>query len=443
MPIEKLAQFGQDYYLLSFDKKGVENGGDPDAANGSFAQRILEDAAAVKPSHIFFYSHGWKGDMPAARQQYQDWIGAMLRLEADKARFGAGFRPMYVGLHWPSLPFGDENLEGSFAVEGGVGPEAMVAEALDKLDLEAGGSEAVRTIIRAHWEDAAATELSPEVVAAYEEVARKAGYVGGDLDSGAERAPDEEGGEFRVEESFQAANDADAAADFGGGGLLGGVLGPMRQLSYWTMKKRARSIGESGMHDFVGRLMQALPGTRFHLMGHSFGCIVMSSILAGKDGKVALPRPVDSAVLVQGAVSLWSWAEKLPKGAGTGYFYPVLQRKGVKGPLVVTQSVHDRAVGYLYPLASAMGFAGAEFNLGDFPKIGAIGKYGAQGSGVGEDRPMLEANGEYGFQGGRVYNLDANQYIDEGGGLSGAHSDISGPEVAHAIWQAAEAGGKV
>lgn len=441
MPIEHLAPWGQDYYLLSFDKKGVESGGDPDAANGSFAARILNDAGAMQPSHVFFYSHGWKGDIPAARQQYNDWIGAMLRQEGDKAKI-AGFRPMFIGLHWPSLPFGDEGLGSSFAGGEGAGPEAMVAEAMEKLDVGADAEEAVRRIVMAHWEDAAATELSAAVEEAYKELAQKAGYRGGSEEGAGGRAPDEDGEDFDPRERFEAARAMEAGADFGGGGVMSGLLSPLQQMSYWTMKKRARSIGEGGMHAFVGQLMQALPQARFCLMGHSFGCIVVSSILGGKDGKGALPRPVDSAVLVQGAVSLWSWAQTLPGGSGNGYFYPVLQRKGVKGPVVTTHSIHDRAVGYLYPLASRLGFAGTDFRE-DYPKIGAIGRHGIQGSGVGENRSMLAAGEDYGFQAGRVYNLESSAYVDEGGGVSGAHSDISGPEVAHAIWQAAEAGGKV
>ena len=51
--------------------------------------------------------------------------------------------------------------------------------------------------------------------------------------------------------------------------------------------------------------------------------------------------------------------------------------------------------------------------------------------------PMLAAGGDYDFRAGVVYNLDATSYIREGGGASGAHSDIARPEVAHAIWEAA------
>ena len=66
-----------------------------------------------------------------------------------------------------------------------------------------------------------------------------------------------------------------------GAGSLGGLLGPLRQLSFWMMKKRARTVGEGGMYQFVSQLQQAAKDTRVHIMGHSFGCIVASSICGG------------------------------------------------------------------------------------------------------------------------------------------------------------------
>ena len=50
---------------------------------------------------------------------------------------------------------------------------------------------------------------------------------------------------------------------------------------------------------------------------------------------------------------------------------------------------------------------------------------------------MLPATGAYGFAAKTVYNLESSEFIRNGDGPSGAHSDIAGPEVAHAIWQAA------
>ena len=85
-------------------------------------------------------------------------------------------------------------------------------------------------------------------------------------------------------------------------------------------------------------------------MGHSFGCIVVSSMLRGADATCA---KASSALLVQGAMSLWSYAEDLPGKAGTpGYFRPLVESRSVTGPIVVTTSKFDSAVGTLYPLAA-------------------------------------------------------------------------------------------
>ena len=50
---------------------------------------------------------------------------------------------------------------------------------------------------------------------------------------------------------------------------------------------------------------------------------------------------------------------------------------------------------------------------------------------------MLAADGSYSLEKGKVYNLESSQFIAKKEGPSGAHSDIAGPEVAHAIWSAA------
>ena len=69
--------------------------------------------------------------------------------------------------------------------------------------------------------------------------------------------------------------------------------------------------------------MNAATQARVHLMGHSFGCIVMSSILGGPGAEAALPRAVDSLALVQGAVSLWAFGEDVNGEVARGLFQPV------------------------------------------------------------------------------------------------------------------------
>src|SRR5205823_897552 len=88
-----------------------------------------------------------------------------------------------------------------------------------------------------------------------------------------------------------------------------------------------------------------------HLMGHSFGCIVVSSILGGPDCQGTLARPVQSAVLVQGALSLWPFADQLPDSQAPGYFRNVLRKGAVSGSIVTTQSANDLAVGRAFPAA--------------------------------------------------------------------------------------------
>ena len=51
--------------------------------------------------------------MPAAIAQFDRWIGAMAAQESDRAAVRnrpGGFSPLIVGLHWPSRPWGDENV---------------------------------------------------------------------------------------------------------------------------------------------------------------------------------------------------------------------------------------------------------------------------------------------------------------------------------------------
>jgi len=190
----------------------------------------------------------------------------------------------------------------------------------------------------------------------------------------------------------------------------------------------------------------AAKGTRFHLMGHSFGCIVVSSMLGGPGGKAPLPRPVSSVSLVQGAFSLWGYSPDIPRRRGTpGYFAQTLLMGKVAGPLITTQSKFDTAVGKFYPIGSGLlGQVAYDLEEDGLPTFGGVGSFGVRGlpGGGSVQTGMLAASGAYSFEPGKVYNLNSNEFICHGDGASGAHSDISGPEVAHAIWQAAIAGSR-
>jgi hypothetical protein len=187
-------------------------------------------------------------------------------------------------------------------------------------------------------------------------------------------------------------------------------------------------------------MMQAAPRhVRFHLMGHSFGCIVMSATLAGPKGRGRVPRPVESLALVQGALSIWSFCDDIPNVPGQrGYFRQVVADGRVRGPVLSTQSAFDTATGKWYPLGAGVARQVAFAAPGELPKYGALGTHGVRGPGVtATDLSLQPTDRDYAFAPGGVYNLECSEVVRNGGGVSGAHSDICHPEVAHAVWQAA------
>ena len=227
-----------------------------------------------------------------------------------------------------------------------------------------------------------------------------------------------------------------------GGFSLSGLLSPLQQLSFWQMKDRAKKFGEKGGHELLRTIQTTAPNVRVHLMGHSFGCIVMAAVTAGPGGAGTLPRAVDTLFLVQGALSLWSFSSKIEVAGGVpGYFKSIIAGKKVAGVMLATTSEFDAAVGRFYPLGAGIARQVA-FAPGELPKYGGVGTYGMQGPGTNAaGLDMLPLAQSYGFHAGQTYNINSNDVIRNGSGASGAHSDIDHPEVAHAFWEAIVARG--
>ncbi len=437
MTIRNVPETELKYHLISYDKRGEERTDDPDAPNGRASEAVLEALGTEPITDVFLISHGWKGDVPAAIRQYDAWIAAMARCEDDRRtmrRRRPGFRPLVVGLHWPSLPWGNEELPAgavSFATPGEDPLTELVDEAADGIADSERARRALRTIFAAGLDDVAPRQMPPEVVAAYKVLWQETGLEA----SGPAGAPGEDAERFDPETSYRTALTEEDVSF--GGGQPGPLLAPLRQLSFWKMKKRARRFGENGAASLLRELQRRSSELRCHLMGHSFGCIVVSATVAGAGGQEPLPRPVDSLFLVQGALSFWSYCSDVPAAEGkSGYFHSIPRDGKVAGPVVTTQSVHDTAVGTLYPKAAGLARQ-VSFAPGELPRYGALGTFGVRGPGVDlVDLPMLVAADAYPFEPGKVYNLESSQFICEGRGLSGAHSDVAKPEVAHAFWSA-------
>jgi len=451
MPIREITDTATRYYLIVFDEEGRERREPDGTLLSETVQRLLTQTQPPF-TDVFFTSHGWKGDVPAAIEQYDRWIGAMAAVPSDRdmaEHAFPGFKPLIVGLHWPSLPWGDEEIPesapGLLSTDDApvVPVETEVESYAARIAATLAARAAIRTIVEAAQTAVDATTLPPEVLAAYAALFAESGLQTGD-DSGRPGADQEN---FDPQAILTEARDAAGETAAGGGSLVLGepgffgraremLMSPLRQLSFWKMKDRARHVGETGGNALLRRLQQTAPQARFHLMGHSFGCIVVSATVAGESNAATRVRPVDSLFLVQGALSLWAYAEDIPYAPGTaGYFHRIMKDGLVRGPIVTTRSAMDKAVGRFYPLGARLRNQ-LTLGDGDFPRFGGIGSFGIQGARGVEDFAMGAATFNYHFGAGQIYNLEASGIIKNGGGASGAHSDIAHPEVAHAFWAA-------
>ena len=292
MPRQQVPATGLEYYLICFNKDGGEC---PD--NGGYLSHHVADIVRDRGRRItdvFLMSHGWKGDIPAAIDQYDRWSSAMAACEQDRKRVRErwpGFTPLLIGFHWPSLPWGDEKMaDGSYAAEPVGGEEEFVRRWGDRIANSDAAGRALRLLFRAAQDDIEPDVLPSEVVDAYHTLEREA-RLGTD---GVAGAPDSDREPLDRQLSYEDWRDTDQALSYAGG-LMGGLLSPLRQLSFWTMKKRARLVGEARGDQLLRQLLDARDGMRIHLMGHSFGCIVTSGMLRGTAPEGSRYRPSSSS----------------------------------------------------------------------------------------------------------------------------------------------------
>jgi len=200
--------------------------------------------------------------------------------------------------------------------------------------------------------------------------------------------------------------------------LREGLLNLSNLTTFYQMKERAGIIGRTGLAPVLDEISHRYPKVRIHLAGHSFGARLVT---AAAD---AVDNPVQSLALLQGAFSHHGFAKSINGVAGA--FRNVIARCKVQGPLVVTHTRNDQAVGLAYALASRVAGQEAAF-LGDSnDRFGGIGSNGAVRTSEAIQRSLLPARAEYNFQSGKIHNFKADAFIR-------SHSDILNPEVAWLI----------
>jgi len=201
----------------------------------------------------------------------------------------------------------------------------------------------------------------------------------------------------------------------------------LNMTTYFEMKQRAGTVGKNGVAPMIDQLADRVE--RIHLVGHSFGGRVVTAAAASSKTK-----KLHSMSLLQAAFSHNGFSRSMD-----GFFRSVVTDKRVNGPILITHTKNDKAVGLAYPAASrisrdtAKGFGDAD------DKFGGIGSNGAQKMDAGEIATsaanLLAVRSPYQFTAGRVHNLLADDFIKDPQG-GDAHGFVWVPEVAWAISRA-------
>ncbi|HEY4303267.1 MAG TPA: hypothetical protein VGM82_02275 [Gemmatimonadaceae bacterium] len=217
-------------------------------------------------------------------------------------------------------------------------------------------------------------------------------------------------------------SNAEGAAAFGFlSGFKSAAMNALNFTTYYEMKSRAGTVGKSGVAPLLDVLSEK--ADRVHLIGHSFGGRVVAAAAANSTND-----QIRSLSLLQTAFSHNGFSK-----SENGFFRSVVDTGRVKGPIIVTHTANDKAVGIAYPLASRLAHQTAAA-LGDAnDKYGGLGRNGAQKMEANEidktHETMLTSDGSYRFAPSKFTNLEASQFVK-------GHSDIAGKEVANAVRRA-------
>ncbi|MFE8945729.1 serine-threonine protein kinase [Streptomyces sp. NPDC007856] len=416
------------YWELTFDADGDVDGPERD--------RLMTQVTAHGVRDLLVFAHGWNNDRSGATALYRSFYAPVPAL-APQARLG------YVGVIWPSMRFSDEPIPDFPKSVAAVAAEPAPGPALDKdtrralLETFPGRAPVIDQLARM-------LDERPGGAGRLAEFGRLVRLL---VDDGRQRGvadTDEEGEPTVFTEDPATACDefAEALAAVRSPGAPAGFSIPnpwegakelLRQATYYTMKRRAGTVGEHGLGPVIGQLAQAAAGVRVHLIGHSFGGRLVSFALRG------LPDGVDtvkSVTLLQGAFSHYAFAGRLPQDpAKAGALKDRQQR--IDGPLVCCYSHFDAALGTFYPLASRLSgddrsCAGSEIAVVLGPEWGAMGHDGVQAV-PGTARLDLATALAGPLPASGCVNVDAAAVVCHGGPPSGAHSDIVHPELARLV----------
>lgn len=419
------------YVQVEFDKKGALV--DPDEVVE--ARKLITDTQATD---VIVVSHGWNNTQGDARALYERLTDSIVAVRprvpgADSRRF------VVVGILWPSIQWAPPENDGAGA---GVGDAATQLETelarqisdpklrakllalVPRLETSSEARRKFVELLRAKLPAGATDDDDPDSAP---EALRDADpqavleAASGSVDDDA--APAAVGGAGSIDPAgLPALDETGAGAGFSLGGILDAARNILNVTTYYTMKERSGVVGTKGVAKLLEKLHAEREDARLHLVGHSFGGRAVTA------AALATKAPVASVSLLQAAYSHYGMAQSWD-GAGTnGAFWKV--PKKVAGPVIITFTRNDKAVGLAYPVASRIARQiGAGLGEAD-DKYGGIGRNGALKTPAALPSGTLHAVGKpYAFRRGKVSSLDADEFIKD-------HGDVTGREVGYAVLSA-------
>ena len=397
-------------YLVSFDKQGRCTSPRTRAA-------VLADAKSGRYTDLHIYSHGWNNVFDEAVHHYTEFFTEYAGLRRAAGLDSNEYRPLLVGLIWPSTALLAPGEEPPRLASIGPG----FAAATPTMALEAA---------------ALASEMTPDDAARLSALAAQTGPLDGADSAALARllaplleahgagdsegaAPPADAGSLLLHwSSAQPALPSAATAELAPAGVLG-FLDPreiLRKATVFLMKDRAGVVGAAGVAPLLVEALQQSP-IRVHLAGHSYGAKVMLSALS----KLPPGRQVASVLLLQAAVSARCFAERVADHGGRpGGYRATLERVAL--PVCTTFSRNDAALNSFYPLALRRGPDIGEFEpSSSSAPFAALGGVGPQDMAPGELEvtAILDQPGVYppALPGVRMRALDGATGI-------GGHGDV-------------------
>jgi pimeloyl-ACP methyl ester carboxylesterase len=436
--MQTLADF--PYFEVQFKKKGKVN-------DQREVERLLDFLGEGSTSDLLVISHGWNNDLIEARNLYKELLERVrAEIDADRPPSIRARRFAVLGILWPSKRFAEEDEIPSGAASLAA-PEPNSSELIaqieelkgffDSPDADSLLNEAQRLVPHLQNDPASALRFADVVrsLPAHDEMNGEdnsdrfftisSRQLMDTMSRPDVAAPPEPG--MGGAAGFDS-GDGTGAESLGIKDFFGGIPAAARKVlnftTYFQMKQRAGFVGKIGACETLKQIRLRAPNIKIHLVGHSFGGRLVTSAANALDGSPQT-RP-NTMILLQAAFSHNGFAQRFD-GKRDGFFREVITKRKISGPIIITHSVKDRAVGLAYPIASKLsGDDSAGLGASD-DRFGGIGRNGAQHTPEADNTSALgPSNCAYSFQAGRLYNLNADSVIQ-------GHSDIRRPEVAHAL----------